>query len=65
MAQTEREALVVLYKATGGLTWEKNGNWNTDADLSQWHGITTNEQGRVVKLRLPYNNLQGILRFSP
>ncbi|CAM9381152.1 unnamed protein product [Ectocarpus sp. 12 AP-2014] len=65
MAQTDREALVALYNATGGPNWKQDGNWNTDADLSQWHGIKTNDQGRVVALSLNSNNLQGILRFSP
>lgn len=65
MAQTDREALVALYNATGGPSWKQNRNWNTDADLSQWHGILTSNQGRVVRLALTSNNLQGIPRFSP
>lgn len=65
MAQTEREALVALYNATGGPKWKENGKWDTDADLSQWHGITTDGHGRVVKIRLYSNNLQGTCRFSP
>lgn len=65
MAQTDREALGALYNATGGPNWTQNKNWNMDADLSEWHGIETNDQGRVVDLSLESNNLQGILRFSP
>eukprot|EP00903_Cladosiphon_okamuranus_P009177 g8765.t1 len=59
MTQTEREALVALYNATDGPNWKKNVNWNTDVDLSQWHGITTDDQGRVVRIRLQDHNLQG------
>ncbi|CAM9092024.1 unnamed protein product [Laminaria digitata] len=59
MTQTDREALVALYNATGGPSWKENTNWNTDADLSQWHGIKTSDQGRVVGLTLNSNNLQG------
>ncbi|CAM9828491.1 unnamed protein product [Hapterophycus canaliculatus] len=65
MTQTDREALVALYNATGGPSWNRNRNWKTDADLSQWHGIETDDQGRVVRLTLNSNNLQGIPRFSP
>ncbi|CAN0401374.1 unnamed protein product [Pylaiella littoralis] len=65
MAQADREALGAFYNATGGPHWEQNENWNTDADLSEWHGIATNDEGRVVGLPLSSNNLQGIVRFSP
>ncbi|CAM9474636.1 unnamed protein product [Ectocarpus fasciculatus] len=59
MPQTDRDALVALYDATGGSNWTKNGNWNTDADLSKWYGIFVNDQGRVVGVHLVANNLQG------
>ncbi|CAM9912369.1 unnamed protein product [Laminaria digitata] len=58
MAQTEREALVALCNATGGPIWQQNGNCNI-RDLSQWHGINTNDQGRVVEINLFSNNVQG------
>ncbi|CAN0405328.1 unnamed protein product, partial [Ectocarpus sp. 13 AM-2016] len=57
--QTDRDALVALYDATGGSNWKSSGNWNTDADLSKWHGINVNGQGRVVGVDLAANNLQG------
>ncbi|CAN0059595.1 unnamed protein product, partial [Sphacelaria rigidula] len=59
MAQTDREALVALYNATGGPNWKNHRNWNTGADLSQRHGIKINDQRRVVDLNLYSNNLQG------
>ncbi|CAM9246872.1 unnamed protein product, partial [Ectocarpus sp. 8 AP-2014] len=59
MPQTDRDALVALYDAAGGSNWKNNGNWNTDADLSKWHGININDQGRVVEVHLAANNLQG------
>lgn len=65
MAQTDREALVALYNATGGENWSTYTNWNTGADLSEWHGVKVNGQGRVVVLKLVSNNLQGIPMFSP
>eukprot|EP00752_Nemacystus_decipiens_P017045 g15262.t1 len=59
MAQTDREALVALYIATDGPNWENKTNWDTDADLSAWFGVTANDQGRVVELSLSGNNLRG------
>lgn len=61
MAQTDRDALVALYRATGGENWRESQNWDTDADLKTWHGVDVNEQGRVVKLKLRDNNLEGTL----
>lgn len=60
MASTDRDALVALYNATEGGRWRRNKNWNTDAPLSEWHGVKVNDQGRVVELSLSRNNLQGI-----
>ncbi|CAM9425227.1 unnamed protein product [Ectocarpus sp. 12 AP-2014] len=57
--QTDRDALVALYDAAGGSNWKSSGNWNTNADLSKWHGINVNGQGRVVGVDLAANNLQG------
>ncbi|CAM9780244.1 unnamed protein product, partial [Ectocarpus sp. 12 AP-2014] len=28
-------------------TGANNTSWGTDADLSQWHGVGVNDQGRV------------------
>ena len=65
MASADRDTLVALYNATDGANWRINTNWNTDADLSLWHGIQVDDQGRVVELKLNGINLRGILRFSP
>ncbi|CAM9533755.1 unnamed protein product, partial [Ectocarpus sp. 8 AP-2014] len=59
MAQTDRAALVVLYVATNGTSWKNNDNWSTESNLSLWHGVKVNDQGRVVDLSLGYNNLRG------
>ncbi|CAM9585483.1 unnamed protein product [Scytosiphon promiscuus] len=58
MAPTDRNALVALFNSTGGATWYRNENWNTDKDLSLWHGVEVLE-GDVVNLDLSDNNLQG------
>lgn len=55
----DRDALVALFRATGGASWKRKQNWDTDAELSAWFGVEVNNQGRVVKLNLEWNNLQG------
>ena len=56
------EVLHVLYRSTGGAHWNNNTNWDTDADLAIWHGVETNDQGRVLTLGpMGYNNIQGMI----
>ncbi|CBJ33081.1 LRR-GTPase of the ROCO family, putative pseudogene [Ectocarpus siliculosus] len=59
MVSTDHEALVALFRSTGGAGWRRRDNWDTDADLATWDGVKVNDQGRVVKLDLAYNKLQG------
>ncbi|CAN0421835.1 unnamed protein product, partial [Pylaiella littoralis] len=61
MASTDRDALVALYNATDGANWHQSTNWNIGDDLSLWHGIKVNDDGRVVELDLISNNLQGAI----
>lgn len=60
-AESNREALIALYHATGGSNWTNHANWNTDAPLSEWYGVYTDDYGRVVSLDLRENNLTGSL----
>lgn len=53
--------LIELYNATDGPNWEENYNWGTDASLNEWHGVTTDGDGRVTELRLSKNGLKGVL----
>ena len=62
MAPTDRDVLVALYNATDGPNWKQKTNWDTDAPLSDWYGVTANDQGRVVKLSLGGDNLRGIFK---
>ncbi len=55
----DRAALVALYNATGGADWTNNTNWLSNEGLSEWHGVTTNADGRVTALRLVANELSG------
>ena len=57
----ERAALVALYNATDGENWNNKTNWLGDKPLSEWHGVTTDEAGKVTSLVLDANNLTGPL----
>ena len=57
--ETEREALVALYNATGGPNWEGNNNWLSDVPISEWEGVTNDDNGRVTQLNLSWNQLSG------
>ena len=58
-ASPDREALVAFYNATNGPNWATNTNWLSDRPLGEWHGVTTDANGRVVKLELPENEMSG------
>jgi hypothetical protein len=57
--QKERECLVALYNATGGQNWNRNDNWCSEAPVSEWYGVTVDNEGYVTYLDLSYNNLNG------
>ena len=54
----QRTALKAFYDALGGDNWKNKTNWNTDAPLSEWYGLTV-ENGLVTELVLTSNNLVG------
>ncbi len=55
----DRSALVALYNATNGSGWTNSANWLSDRPLREWHGVTTDASGKVVRLSLEGNNLKG------
>lgn len=57
-------ALVDFYRVMKGAEWVEDSNWVSESPLELWHGVTTSEEGRVIGLRLPSNNLAGFLPFS-
>ena len=48
----DRGLLAAFYEATDGPNWVNSENWLTDAPLGEWYGVSTDESGRVVGLRL-------------
>ncbi|CBJ26200.1 LRR-GTPase of the ROCO family [Ectocarpus siliculosus] len=59
MASTDREVLVALLRSTGGNTWRRKDNWDTDTELKTWYRVKVDDQGFVVHLDLTGNNLRG------
>ncbi len=55
----DRDVLGLLFESTGGRSWANHDNWLTDAPLGEWHGVSTDESGRVQRLNLGYNDLTG------
>ena len=55
----DREALEAFYNSTGGPDWTNQENWMTDAPLVQWHGVWANQHGKVIRIELYNNNLEG------
>ena len=58
-APSDRDILIALYNATDGANWTNNTNWLSDEPLGDWHGVTTDDEGRVTQLRLAQNQLAG------
>ena len=63
-ASDDRAVLVELYNATNGAGWTDNTNWNSSAPLDQWHGVSTDSNGRVTRLGLRGNQLTGSMPSS-
>ena len=58
---SDRAALVALYNATEGGSWITRTNWLSGRPLDEWHGVTTDSDGRVTALDLSSNHLEGAL----
>ena len=48
----DRETLIAIYNATDGPNWTQQENWLSEAPISTWYGITTNDIDRVTKIDL-------------
>jgi hypothetical protein len=57
----ERQALIAFYEALGGPDWIQRDFWGSDRPVSNWHGVETDADGRVVRLTIYDNNLTGEL----
>lgn len=60
------EGLMEFYDATNGAGWTDNSGWadgaaGDDCEPCTWFGITCDANDRVTEIRLPTNNLTGII----
>lgn len=39
--------------------WKRKDGWGSCKPIGEWHGVTTNAQGRVIGLELDQNDLAG------
>ena len=60
-ASKDRDALVKFYEAMNGAEWRNQSNWLSDEPLGEWHGVTTDDEGRVTELVINENGLSGSL----
>ncbi len=58
---SQRAALVALYRATDGRDWVRREGWLSDEPLERWHGVRVNTTGQVTHLELARNALSGFL----
>eukprot|EP01034_Spumella_vulgaris_P025141 gene25141-31562_t len=56
---SQRFALGALFAALGGPQWRRAANWCSCWPLEEWHGVTVNEKGQVIALKLGGNFLKG------
>lgn len=56
---SDREELLEIYRATEGPTWTESDNWDTDKPISEWHGVSVDENSMVAGLYLDSNGLSG------
>ena len=61
VATAEWVTLATFYHATDGPNWTLRHLWLTEAPLDRWYGVTADEHGRVVRLRLIWNRLTGFI----
>ena len=61
VALSDRDILVEFYNATDGANWLSNTNWLSEEPLGTWHGVTTNDMGRVTDLDLRDNQMSGVI----
>ena len=61
VSSADRNALIAFYVTTDGPEWTDRTDWLSNAPLDAWQGVTTDADGRVTRLELNGNMLQGPL----
>lgn len=58
---SEKQALLKIYKATDGANWNPDKIWNTKQSPSTWYGVEISESGHVKGIELTGAGLNGVL----
>lgn len=60
---TDQEILVKIYEAMNGPEWsESQGkNWLSENPIGEWGGVKTNDEGRVIALRVQGDGVKGLI----
>ncbi len=58
-ALSDRQVLDSVHALLGGENWTDATHWLSDEPLDAWHGVDTDDAGKVVGLSLGNNNLVG------
>ena len=58
-ADSDREVLVAFFALKWGDSWYNNTTWASDAPLDEWFGVTTDADGRVIRLEVSGTGLSG------
>ncbi|MCY3595073.1 MAG: T9SS type A sorting domain-containing protein [Bacteroidetes bacterium] len=59
-SEADSTELVRLYNLSGGASWFDNSGWLQEP-VSQWYGVTLDDDGRVVSVDLSGNGLAGLI----
>jgi Leucine-rich repeat (LRR) protein len=62
--QPDYDPLADFYNSTNGANWTNKANWLTGNNPCSWYGVSCGENGRVAKLGLVNNNLNGSMPAS-
>jgi len=57
--EVELQSLQNIYIETGGEYWLNNTGWTSEENRCSWYGITCDEEGFVIEINLPNNNMTG------
>lgn len=55
----DKDILAELHRSTNGMNWSESANWLSDQPMRDWHGVTTDTDGRVTGIYLWDNRLIG------
>ena len=60
---TDRDVLMVIFKATNGPNWNNKAkeNWDSELPLSKWAGVKADENNRVTELSITNDSVRGLI----